>query len=107
MNPSPSTSVGGILLPMNSVNRYGHLDKNMRLRSQVSDNIIKYRDLRKMSNATLALEARVSKSHLCNVLRCENNPSLEWLLSIATVLGVKVEDLVREYHEDPNEYCTS
>ncbi len=59
----------------------------------LQENIKRYREAKKFSQAKLSIMAGVSKDHITAIECFKRTPSVKLLVRIANALGVKVKDL--------------
>ncbi|WP_077328071.1 helix-turn-helix domain-containing protein [Virgibacillus siamensis] len=67
----------------------------------IGETIKKLRQDKKMSISELADKADVAKSYLSSIERnLQSNPSIQFIEKISTVLGVSVNELIREDNQN-------
>ncbi|MGC1269517.1 MAG: helix-turn-helix transcriptional regulator [Croceibacterium sp.] len=74
----------------------------MRGRDLVGKNIKRIRVAKGVSQEQLAFDASIDRSYLGGIERCDENPSVDTLDKIATVLGIELADLFQPVEADGN-----
>jgi transcriptional regulator with XRE-family HTH domain len=72
----------------------------MRGRELVGKNIKRVRVAKGVSQEQLAFDAAIDRSYLGGIERCDENPSVDTLDKIASVLGVEVVELFQPIAAD-------